>query len=171
MPIREDIETIVATVPGFRTNWERFLKQSAGEPSPPRYIGMSELAHYAVESYGRGTTAEFPSLFETVERLLHDPGPDLEGLIAVGLFEDIQNIASHRDFGFAVFRPWLGERSELVWDEIDAGMRKISLLQQGNEPRWWQVWRRHEAFDPEEALSQVESPDLKRMTESLYRKK
>lgn len=60
-----------------------------------------------------------------------------------------------------MFRPWLGEQSELIWDEIDAGMRKISLLQQGNKPRWWQFWRRHEAFDPEEALSQVESPDLK----------
>lgn len=171
MSIREDIETIVATVPGFQTNWERFLKESAAEASPPWYIGMSELAHYVVESYARGATAEFPSLFATVERLLHDPDPELEGLISVGLFEDIQNIASHRDFGFAVFRPWLGERSELVWDEVDAGMRKISLLQQGEKPRWWQFWRHREALDPEEALSQVESPDLRKIIESMYRKK
>ncbi len=171
MPIREDIETIVATVPGFQADWERFLKESAGEASPPWYMGMSELAHYVVESYARGTTAEFPALFATAERLLHDPDPELEGLISVGLFEDIQNIASHRDFGFAVFRPWLGERSELVWDQIDAGMQKISLLQKGKKPRWWQFWRDPETLDPEEALSQIQSPDLRKMIETIYRKK
>jgi hypothetical protein len=35
---------------------------------------MSELAHYALENYAKGATAEFPNLIATVEALLdkHD---------------------------------------------------------------------------------------------------
>jgi hypothetical protein len=78
---------------------------------------MGELAHYVVEDYGRGFTKEFPDLFSTVEASLQNPHPEFENLITVGLFEDIQNIASHREFGADVFRQWLGTRSAVIWDE------------------------------------------------------
>jgi hypothetical protein len=57
---------------------------------------MRELARYVVDNYSKGTTEEFADLFITVESFLDNPDPELENLIAVGLFEDIQNIASHR---------------------------------------------------------------------------
>jgi hypothetical protein len=170
MPIREDIETIVATVPGFQTTWERFLSEWADEASLPWYIAMSELAHHVVESYARGTTAEFPKLFSAVERLLQGSDPELQGLISIGLFEDIQSIASHRTFGFGVFREWLGPASVVTWDEVDAGMRKVALWEQRQRPKWWQFWRRR-PFDAEKALSQVESPELRKILESTFWKK
>jgi hypothetical protein len=172
MPVnREDVERIVAAVPSFRTTWERFIKESESEESPLWYVGMSELAHYVVDNYAQGTTTEFAALFATIEVLLHNHDPELEGLIAVGLFEDIQNIASHRDFGYAIFRPWLEERSLVVWDEIDAGMQKVAVWEQGQKPRWWQFWRRRETLDPEKALSQVESADLRKIIESNFRRR
>ena len=170
-PNRTDVETIVAAVPGFRTSWEKFLEGSKGEERIPYYTGMSELAHYIVENYAKGATAEFPNLFATVESLLDKHDDDLEGLITVGLFEDIQNIASHRDFGFRVFRQWLGPRSLEVWKEVDAFTKRVASSQQRQRPRWWQFWRRRKIFDSEKALSEVESPELRRIIESMYRKK
>lgn len=167
---REDVETLVAAVPGFRPSWEKFLGEYAGEDATPYYIAMSELAHYVVENYAKGTTAEFPNLFSTVESLFQKKDDDLESLLTVGLLEDIQNIASHRDFGFAVFRRRLGPRSLLVWDEIEAFMRRVALWERRQGPRWWQFWRRRKAFDSERALGKVESPELRKIIESLYRK-
>jgi hypothetical protein len=172
MPVtREDVERIIASVPGFRTHWEGFLKEWETETSLPYYVGMGELAHYVVEDYLRGFTKEFPDLFSTVEALLQNPHPEFENLITVGFFENIRNIASHRRFGAEVFRQWLGTRSAVIWDEIDAYMRRVAVWTEKQKPRWWQFWRRHKTFDSEKALSQVENPELKKIIESMYRKK
>jgi hypothetical protein len=161
---REDVERIIASVPGFQAQWQVFLKEWEKETSPPWYLGMGELAHYLVENYAQRATAEFAELFVSVEALLHKPDPELENLITVGLLEDIQNVASHRDFGAAPFREWLGPRSLVVWDEINAYMKRVSDWAAKQEPR-------REAFDAEKALSQVENPQLKKIIESMYRKK
>lgn len=132
---------------------------------------MSELAHYAVENYAKGATAEFPNLFATVEALLDKHDKDLEGLITVGLFEDIQNIASHRDFGFRVYRQRLGPCSLEVWEQVDIFTQRVAAWQHRQRPRWWQFWRRSKTFNSQKAISQVESPELRKIIESTYRKK
>jgi len=136
MPANRDrIEQLVGSAPNFRARWERFLKQWEGEKEPPWFVGFGELAHYVVERYAQGVTDEFPNFFRTVEALLQNSDPDLENLIAVGLFEDIQNISSHRDFGAAPFLQWLGPRSLIVWDEIDTGMKRVANWTARNQPR------------------------------------
>lgn len=167
---RDQVERLVAAAPNFRSSWEGFLKKWEGDKSPPWFVGISELAHYVVESYAQGDTVEFPNLFDTVELLLQNPAPDLENLIAVGLFEDLQNIASHRDFGAAPFRRWLGPRSLVVWEEVDANMKRVAAWEAENKPRWWQFWRRRRGFDVERALKQVENAQLKKIIEANYRK-
>ena len=91
---REDVERIIASVPGFQAQWREFLKEWEKETSPPWYLGMGELAHYLVENYAQEATGEFSDLFASVEALLHKPDPELENFITVGLFEDIQNVAN-----------------------------------------------------------------------------
>jgi hypothetical protein len=167
---REHIEQLVAAAPNFRSRWEYFLKESRDEEAPPWFVGIGELAHYVVESYAEGVTVEFPNLFSTVEALLQNPDPETENLIAVGLFEDIQNIASHRDFGPAPFRRLLGPRSLVVWDQVDTNMRRVAEWSAQNEPRWWQIWRRRRVFDAKQALAQVENPELRKIIEANYRK-
>ena len=76
-------------------------------------------------------TVEFGNSFSTVEALLQNSDPEIENLIAVGLFEDIQNIASHRDFGAVPFRQLLGLRSLVVWDEVDACIKRVAAWQHG----------------------------------------
>ena len=167
---REQVEQLVAAAPNFRNRWEAFLREWEGEALPPWFLGISELAHYVVESYAKGVTVEFSNLFSVVEVLLQNPDPELESLIAVGLFEDIQNIASHRDFGAAPFRQLLGPRSLVVWDEVHAGMKRVAAWEARNKPRWWQFWRRRRVFNAKQALEQVENPELKKIIEANYRK-
>jgi hypothetical protein len=172
MPVnRQDVENIVATVPGFRKSFQTFLEQWEPEGPLPWYLAMSELAHYVVESYRRGIMDEFPDLFATIETLLCKSERELENLIVVGLFEDIQNVASHRDFGARPFRQWLGPRSSVVWDEVDAFTRRVAAWTAQQKPRWWQFWRRCSGFDSTKALRQVESPELRKIIEAEYRKK
>jgi hypothetical protein len=167
---REQIERLVAAVPNFRSRWEAFLKDHEKEKLPPWYMGMSELAHYVVESYANSTTVEFPNLFNTVEHLLQESDTEIENLIAVGLFEDIQSIASHRDFGATPFRGLLGPRSMVVWDHVDEFMKRVAAAAARNKPRWWQFWRRRSAFDVESALGQIENPELRKIFEANYRR-
>jgi len=166
---REQIEELVAAAPDFRNRWEGFLRKWEGEEAPPWFLGISELAHYVVENYAQGVTTEFPNLFSTVERLLQNADPELHNLIAAGLFEDIQNIASHRDFGATPFRRWLGPRSLVAWDEVDAGMKRVAVWAARNKPRWWQFWRRR-GFDARKALAQVENPEPRKIIEANFRR-
>jgi hypothetical protein len=172
MPVtREEIEAIIATVPGFQAAWQGFLKCWNKEDSIPWYLAMGELSHYVVERYAQGATEEFPKLFAMIESLLENPSPELENLIIVGLLEDIQNVASHRDFGMSPFQKWLGPRTLVAWDDIRAYIDRVDAWSAQQKPRWWQFWRRRKVFDPEKALAQVESPELKKIIESMYRKR
>jgi len=166
---QDELERIVAAFPGFRDTWDKFLLDSNAKASPLWYIGMAELAHYVVESYSKGRTSEFPDFFASVESVLQNADPELETLITIGLFEDIQNIGSHRECGSAVFRQWLGPRSLVIWDKIDAYMQRVAEWTQQQKRPWWQFWRR-KSFDYKTALSQVENPELRKIIESSYRK-
>jgi hypothetical protein len=132
---------------------------------------MGELANHIVDAYEHGSTAQFGRLFSAVESVLQNADSELQSLIGVGLFEDIQNIASHRSFGPAVFRPWLGPSSLMTWDEVDEGMQKVAAWTLRQRARWWQFWRKHRGFNPETALPQVENPELRKIVEQMYRKK
>jgi hypothetical protein len=111
-------------------------------------------------------TLEFPNLFSTEEHILQESDPEIENLIALGLFEDIQNIASLRDFGATPYRGLLGTRSTVVWGGVDAFMKQVAASAARNRPRWWQFWRRRSAFDVERALGQIENPELRKIIEA-----
>jgi len=168
---REQLERIVDAVPKFRVCWDSFLKEWEKEGEPPWYIGMSELAHYVVDCQSQGIVSELPALFCTIEDVLQNADRDIESLITIGLFEDIQNIASHREFGAAPFRQRLGTRSLALWDEVDEGMKRVAAWQKTQKPKWWQFWRKRRRLDVRQALAQVQSPELRKIIEAEFRKK
>lgn len=159
---REQLNRMIDAVPGFNCHWASFLSEWETEGEPPWYVGMSELAHYVVEAFSAGRTAELKNLFSTIEDVLQNADPDVQSLIAIGLFEDVQNVASHREFGPAPFRELLGLRSRQVWDEVDEGMKRVAQSVAARQA--------DKTFDLEKALSEVQSPELRKIIESLYRK-
>lgn len=164
---REAFETIIATVPDFQPRYQEFLANWQGEDTP-WYLAMGDLAHYIVESYEQGNTAQLQKLFSTVEGVLQNGDAEIQNLIWVGLLEDIQNISSHRSFGQDVFRVYLGPRSLIAWDEVNRGMQKVA--------EWASQQRRDDHsggkgnIDLDATLSQVENPELRRIIEQMYRK-
>ncbi len=161
---------IVEVVPGFRPQWEAFVEMWSDEEYAPLYSAMGDLASYLVDCYEQGKTAEFPALFSLVETQYGTDDNELKTLVALGLLETMQSVASHRPFGFQVFREWLGPRTLVSWDEVDEGMRRVAeWTREQNRPRWWQFWRRWTDFNPKKALAEVESPELKRILEGEFR--
>lgn len=161
-------QTARLTVPDFQPRYQTFLADWQGEDTP-WYLAMGELAHYIVESYEQGNTAQYQELFSAVEHVLQSGDAEIQNLIWVGLLDDIQNIASHRSFGPDMFRAWLGPQSLVAWDEGNRGMQKVA--------EWAAQNRRHDQhpqgggnIDVEAALSQIESPELRRIIEQMYRK-
>jgi hypothetical protein len=166
---QEAFETIVAAVPEFRPQWQEFLASWQGGETP-WYLAMGALAHYVVDAYECGKTAQFKDLFSAIELVLQNADSEVQNLLWVGHFESIQNVASHRSFGASVFRPWLGPESLIVWGEVDRGTQKVAAWVSSQKPRWWQFWRRHRSFDPEGALSQAENLELRKIIEQSYRR-
>jgi hypothetical protein len=55
----------------------------------------AEFARYLVESYERGETNEFPTVFVTLERILNEGDEEARGIATVGIIEGVQTVASH----------------------------------------------------------------------------
>ena len=158
--------------PDFRPRWEAFVRslENQEEVSMHTYTAMGELAQFIVESYEADQTAAFPDIFCIVEQYLETGDDELANLVQVGLFESLQNIASHRPFGFKVFEQWLGPRALLLWRRADEAMTIVAKAAARARRRWWQFWKRRGAFDPEKALRELENPKLREIIESDYRR-
>jgi hypothetical protein len=161
----EKLQPMLAAVPGFASRWDKFVADWSDESSLPLYIAMGDLAHYVVERYESGTTSEFSGFFAQVEQLLNERDADVTNLMVAGLFEDIQNVASNRTFGFDVFRPWLKSASLVAWDEIDEGMRRVA--------EWAAAERAKDNLPPalnvDDLLGTVSNPELRGIIESSFR--
>jgi hypothetical protein len=94
------------------------------------YNDLAELAGFVVDSYEQGNHDVIARVLAHAERLLEANDSQTNGLIVVGLLEDIQTIASHRPFGYAVFAPHLGPISRRAWSEIERAWEgKSSLME------------------------------------------
>ena len=159
------MEELLSAAPGFAPRRATFVKQWQDEEFLPLYIGMAELGHYLVESYAAKTTQEFGPLFAAIERQLLAGDSELANLIVVGLFEVIQNVASHQPFGYEVFERWLGPESLVRWRDIDQYMRQVAEWAEHNPPP------DSPSLDPETALEQVKDPQLRRFILGDFRKR
>jgi hypothetical protein len=50
-------------------------------------------------------------------------------------------------------------------------MQRVAAWTKKQKPKWWQFWRREKIFDFEKAPTQVQSPELRKIIESEFRKK
>lgn len=155
------IAALLKSAPGFEGRWRSYLASWKDE-EPGDYNAVAEFAHYLVESYAAGRIDWFSEFFGTVEQFMRSATPALHDVLAIGLFEDIQAISSHRPFSRRVFERWLGPVSLQAWCEVDENMRHVAAARSSGTPP---------AVDVEKALSEVENPELRKMIETLYWRK
>jgi len=112
---------LVESFPTFAKRWEDHIAYWGGEPAGS-YNDMAEFVHYVVEDlYEASNVAEVRRVFVTLEDRLATADEEETNVIALGFFETLQNFASWRPYGNAVFEEFMGERSRQVW----AGLRII----------------------------------------------
>ena len=114
----EDLIPLFLTIlPELKHDWEEHLTYWGNEKRCD-YIDLAVLDHFIINSYEKKTTDKFPEFFNLIENLLKSGSAEIQGLVVVGILEDIQTISTHYDFGPDVFVHWLGPVSKKAWLEI-----------------------------------------------------
>lgn len=111
---------LLAACPSFGAAWQERLAKSPKADGQGVYVDLGAFATHLVALLERGETAEFPIVFETVERLWSDGDDGIRYALRVGLLEAIGNVASGREgWRFAGrFRHWLGPAATEAWDDL-----------------------------------------------------
>jgi hypothetical protein len=166
MTVAEVVPAFLAACPTVCPAWREHLDFWGDEPDRGVYNDAAVIAHHLVDSYERGDVLEFPAAFALVERCLAEGDDPTRELVMVGVIEDIQNIASHRQFGPGVFVKWLGPASRAAWDEVIGWWDQLAQAKAAGllEPRPGQP--ETPVVDP----SDVQDMALRRMIEQLYRR-
>ena len=119
MNLDEVIPLLLAACPSAKSAWDDHL-QFWGQEAAGSFNDVAVFAHHVVDSYAAGKTMEFAAFFEVLERMIREGDSQVAELATVGLIEDIQNVASHRQFGYHVFESWLATASRREWANIES---------------------------------------------------
>jgi hypothetical protein len=138
---------------------------------------MQELGSHVVALFAGGHIKEVGDAFELAEQLITDGSAKDRHAAIVGFLETVQNIASHREHGAAVFEQFLRPKSRIAWAELNqvwkgkGSLAEVVAAETGAKmrPRWWQFWRKHKTRSPKEMLNQVENPELRKIIEQMTR--
>jgi hypothetical protein len=126
----EAFALLLEACPGAHDAWEEHKLDYADETKDLPYLGAAVFARHIVEMMEAGWMQTFTEVFQLIERLIVEGDEEVRGLATVGFLEDIQSIASWKDFGNEAFVPWLMPKSLASWQElIDIWAGKHSLAE------------------------------------------
>lgn len=108
-----------AAIPSFLPSWQGFLSEWKDDPESPLYLALADLARHLVEQLSRGEIADFPALFDLVERCHVDGDNYVREAVTIGLLEDLQNLNLHVTTAPADFEVWLGPKSKALWEGLN----------------------------------------------------
>ena len=138
---------------------------------------MQELGRHVVALFEAGHFEEVGTAFQLAEQLIASGSEEDRHAAIVGFLETVQNVASHRQHGAAVFEQFLRPKSRIAWEELNqvwkgkASLAEVVAAETGARlrPRWWQFWRKQKTRSPKEMLDQVENPELRKIIEQMTR--
>lgn len=162
MKVSEVVSLLLDACPTARAAWEKHLKFWDGELERGHYNDAAVIALHLVESFERGEVSEFPATFAILERCLSEGDEEAVNLVTVGVIEGIQNIASHRPFGFQPFLNWLGPRGRIAWDELCVQWEQVALA--------IALGKVQPSPSPMPDVDKIENPELRQIVEQMYRK-
>lgn len=99
--------------------WEAFRAEWADEADKPYYIALGEFADHLVERFRLGETADFPAIFDVVERWHLEGDAYVREAATIGLLESLQTVAGNNDLDPASFEPWLKPETRKWWDRLN----------------------------------------------------
>ena len=117
----EVMPRLIAEFPGLRLHprWEKHLEFWEGEPAG-NYNDITQFVYFLVQDlYPSGKTEEVQRAFDLMEHWLNTSNVNVQELVVIGFFEDLQNLASRQPFGKEAFIPFLGLKSREAWDDLE----------------------------------------------------
>jgi hypothetical protein len=138
---------------------------------------MEELGSHTVLLFETGHIDEVDKAFRLADSLIESGSDEDRHAAIVGFLETVQNVASHREHGTAVFEQFLRPKSRMAWAELNqiwkgkSSLAEVVAAERGVRlgPRWWQFWKKRERRSPKELLDQVENPELRKIIEQMTR--
>lgn len=111
------IPELLKECPELQATWDEHATYWEAE-IPGDYTNASAIVHALIAFYERGETGFFPRFFTFVERLITDGDAEVHNIAVVGYLEDLQTVASWKDYGPEVFVQWLKPESRRRWSQI-----------------------------------------------------
>jgi len=167
MKVADVVPAFLAVCPNIGPAWQQYLESWGAEPERGHYNDAGVVAHHLMDSFECGDLSEFPAAFALLERCVDEGDEQAKELAIIGIIEDIQNIASHRSFGSGVFYEWLSPQSRSAWDELCESWRQVADAKGAGLLEW----RPAQPSAPPPDPSEIQDPALRRMIESLYRRR
>lgn len=113
------IPLLIKACPSFKKKLETYLKDEK-DNERLLYAELGEFARHLIELHKQGTTNEFDSTFKAIEDLHVNGNHYVKEAATIGLFEGIQNNASHDDtFDAEVFIKFLHPVSLKQWNNLN----------------------------------------------------
>lgn len=179
--ITEDqvIPSMLETLPCFGERWNRHLARWNGKPAGA-YNDVGQFAHEIVRLHDQGATESLVAGLALVERLIVEGDAAVRRLAVVGVLEDVQTLASHRQGSYADLERHLGPASMSAWRHLEEVWRgrdslaEVIAAEAGIQPRqerppWWAFWRKRRKPEPPIDLASIENPELREIVEELNR--
>jgi len=82
------------------------------------YYDIGKISKFIIERFKNGQIEYFSIFFDAVESILNNCDTEVENLIVVGMFEDIQNIGGSDINYYTSFNQWLKPLSKSKWDKL-----------------------------------------------------
>lgn len=171
--MRTLIDSIYTAYPAFR-------EQRSAAPVDESALAFTEsFARFIISLYEAGKRDELKPAFAIMEDGLASGDAAIQDAVVLGFFEALQNVASHRPCGAAVFRGYLAMKSGQAWEELSAAWEGKTTLAEvvahetgaSLKAPWWRFWRRRPRLSAAEMLEQVENPALSAIIEGMTRER
>jgi hypothetical protein len=105
--------------PRFERAWNEYIASCCGDSDGP-YLDVNAFAHFLDEElFGNGREDEVRRALFLLDRLFIESDEPTRDLIGIGVIEDFQTYASHRQNGYSKVIPLLPSTLLKVWAQIE----------------------------------------------------
>ena len=115
----EVMPLLLKACPSFRERWDDHVTSPSYE-ADLLYVDLGEFAHHLVELMKTDATAEFPAVFDAIERIHVDGDSYVKEAATIGLLEGIQNVAGNNGISPESFARYLKPESAGWWVDLNS---------------------------------------------------
>lgn len=122
-------EPLLEALPEVRPLWTAFAREWNAADELPNYVLIGDVARYLTDRLEAGSTREVIAGLAVCERWLIEGDAYVREAAAVGLIEDLQNLAQRRNLAEENWTSLLGPESRRWWEKVsDLWLKGKSLV-------------------------------------------